>query len=1375
MKGKSLLFLIPVAAMVLAGCQNNSDEGKLPEEEHEESHNKQFEGITLESSKEVYYDGENHSLTLSGVPEGATVVYEGAHEFKEIGEHNVKVTISQEGYDPLTLEGTLNILALLKFEGVSLQSDEIYYDGEAHSLELVGVPEGASVAYEGDHEFTDVGVHDVKVSISKEHYETLVLEGSLTILALNEFTGVSLESAEIYYDGAAHSLELIGVPEGATVTYQGDYEFTEVGVHTVQVTISKYGYVSKTLQGTLTIKALEQFEGLTFVDTSVTYDGEAHKIEVGNLPEGASVVYDVEPVRPGVYTQKATVSKENYEDKELSAKLTITLEKNTNPQIIDDFEGIGDSDLGSDWTLEYYNNGWVVPQSASIKVANNGVFGEGSGTMRMNLSHQGSSFKVTKDIQLDSKVKSFNGIKLDVMYDKTQESGSMTGKVQLWFKDLPLPEAYKGYANTYITYTLNENLKTNWTHYEIPFNDSSISIAGGAIPLEALSQLGLTFEEMSLYIDKVAVLMTPNFVSGGPKAYAYVDNIKLDNVNSRVEEEKVNFENRVWTVTSTDSTDYKLEVGKDGAAKLSSLNLESNFSFNGTVSASENLLSLTIPTGGEKSVVIPLNASKNGSVLEIGSPRGDLEALASYAEHLVFELDFEEVVKIDDFESYSETGVGLDQTHTEEQMSGLRAAYHSDYYAGSGSHTSLIGDPQWQLMGSTDYLNLSTEAHSGSKSGDFKGSGNQMRYVSFGLAKGTGVPYGRGRQLSFWVKSTVATTLKAKAYYVEKISATNQGAESGDAVSKANIEIATDKWTQVTIDLDAKREIYGIDLIPAKTAARIYVDDIELIGSTNPWSEFVPEPEIETIEDGLFGVVAGGKGYSLEVSNNVTEAAFGELGSEPTAFTAEMAEGKVTFKDKEYAGAGVTLVTSIVDGKLRVDSATGAGASAFTPFIGGSLEKYLPMSVDFQNEKSGGQIADNHWVAKKYTDSWVDAGKMNIRNSGSNIFANMPCGYSMDYTYTYTPDLKIGPANHFEVDIANDFDGAQEIKVKVKVIKTDGTDAYIMGDGSNYVSIPAGTGSRSGSWYHVEQDFDLTDVKAVKFIVKSAMSGNAYLYVDNIKVGFKSATPSPIPEVNTVSDGRYYIWNSASDAFIVDLSSDVTAAVLTKAETSTTFNGTASQSDGVLTINVPNMLTVKATINDDGGFTITEVSGNAASLVSSSLLNKTAKAAVCPNLTFEDGKGSDGYVSSDWKVQKYTSTWEDVDQSKAMNSRSISGNKIVNLVAGTNARNFIYSPGSSFGPVNHLDVDLGNYYSAAKDIKIKIKVLDANDNVKAILTSGGADEWQTISYSSTTNVLNKFSFDFTMCVGYKLRISTQSSVDSTYLYMDNLVFSCVAK
>ena len=72
--------------------------------------------------------------------------------------------------------------------------------------------------------------------------------------------------------------------------------------------------------------SLLKFEGITFADKTVVYNGEEQSIAIsGTLPEGAAVKYTSNTaVNAGTYTATAVLTKEGYETKTLSATLTVS-------------------------------------------------------------------------------------------------------------------------------------------------------------------------------------------------------------------------------------------------------------------------------------------------------------------------------------------------------------------------------------------------------------------------------------------------------------------------------------------------------------------------------------------------------------------------------------------------------------------------------------------------------------------------------------------------------------------------------------------------------------------------------------------------------------------------------------------------------------------------------------------------------------------------------------------------------------------------------------------------------------------------------------------------------------------------------------------
>ncbi len=148
--------------------------------------------------------------------------------------------------------------------------------------------------------------------------------------AKKEITGVSFASVEYTYDGTEKSLTATGLPTGVSASYTGN-KGTDAGTYNATVVLSGEGYITKTLNATLTINkatlagiSLEQ-------DGSIKYDGKKHLPTVsGTLPTDAvqSWYFNDTKVEGGVrdadeYAVRLLITAKNYLDLELTATYTI--------------------------------------------------------------------------------------------------------------------------------------------------------------------------------------------------------------------------------------------------------------------------------------------------------------------------------------------------------------------------------------------------------------------------------------------------------------------------------------------------------------------------------------------------------------------------------------------------------------------------------------------------------------------------------------------------------------------------------------------------------------------------------------------------------------------------------------------------------------------------------------------------------------------------------------------------------------------------------------------------------------------------------------------------------------------------------------------
>ena len=200
-----------------------------------------------------------------------------------------------------------------------------------------------------------------------------------------------------------------------------------------------------------------------------------------------------------------------------------------------------------------------------------------------------------------------------------------------------------------------------------------------------------------------------------------------------------------------------------------------------------------------------------------------------------------EMLTIDDFSTYTETGVGLDAKHSED-FSGLRANYYCDYYEQNENPDdnyvqSPVGGPNWWLMGGDDYMDYYEDGCLNSGSMRIKSSnyGRNMRYLSIALSQEEPVASALGKgynKMSVMMKGGTQRDVKVClfAYYRTYL---DKATQQSDRTGNINNELIVEKdsnWKRYTLDLDSSKTYYGIMILvkggsSTDTAAYIYVDN----------------------------------------------------------------------------------------------------------------------------------------------------------------------------------------------------------------------------------------------------------------------------------------------------------------------------------------------------------------------------------------------------------------------------------------------------------------------------------------------------------------------------------------------------------------------
>jgi len=200
------------------------------------------------------YDGTEKMLAITGtLPAGTSISYINNGR-TEPGSQTVTVNISGgTNYNDLVLNAELEITKA-NLTGITFTDGSFVYDGTEKTLAITGtLPAGASVSYTNNGR-TDEGSQTVTATITGgTNYHDLSLTAQLTITKAN-LNGITFTDGSFVYDGQSKSLQVLGLPPGATAIYTGNGQ-VNVGIYPVQAKVSLPGHTDLQLEATLTITA----------------------------------------------------------------------------------------------------------------------------------------------------------------------------------------------------------------------------------------------------------------------------------------------------------------------------------------------------------------------------------------------------------------------------------------------------------------------------------------------------------------------------------------------------------------------------------------------------------------------------------------------------------------------------------------------------------------------------------------------------------------------------------------------------------------------------------------------------------------------------------------------------------------------------------------------------------------------------------------------------------------------------------------------------------------------------------------------------------------------------------------------------------------
>ena len=327
-----------------------------------------------------------------------------------------------------------------------------------------------------------------------------------------------------------------------------------------------------------------------------------------------------------------------------------------------------------------------------------------------------------------------------------------------------------------------------WKHYEVPLNPN-LSYYGYSFMLDHND-----IRDGALYVDDVEIYTAnPYATYAAPAPAATLP------LNATYQVKFAGIYNAQVTTSSTN------------AINLSSPGL--SVDVNGTYVLNGSEVTMTFNTDTYVGTV-----KEDGRLIEFKSVSGNGMAAAILDGNDLNMVEFAE-----NAESYASDGAMYYQNNMDNtKISGARGAWHCDYYQSGAAKPSLLGDPNWTLMGgSGDQLQLDTTTYvDGAQSLKMKFStAGGMRYIPWDIMSGQARARTGYNRFNVYLKNANAYDVKIKLYVmkVAKVTVGNWASDSTKITTELTIPASTD-WTRYSVALDASAKYYGFGIYMVTTS-----------------------------------------------------------------------------------------------------------------------------------------------------------------------------------------------------------------------------------------------------------------------------------------------------------------------------------------------------------------------------------------------------------------------------------------------------------------------------------------------------------------------------------------------------------------------------
>lgn len=265
-------------------------------------------GVRWDYNNAFIYDGEEHTVMLTGLPEGLNVEYKD-NSSVDAGKYVAVASLMPSdttNYEIPEISGCTWAINKAKLDKGDLEwsdSSGFVYDGNEKSVEIIsGIDENVTVEYSGNKQ-TNAGRHFATATFiptdEKNYSPPAPIRYAWNIAKANHnIAEVAWDyTSEFTYDGSRKTVKLLNVPEGVAVKYKnasavdaGDY-IAVASFESVDAGNYNNNIPDMTLSWSI-IKAEYNFSDVRWQEEKdFAYDGEAKQVELVGLPEGLEPVY----------------------------------------------------------------------------------------------------------------------------------------------------------------------------------------------------------------------------------------------------------------------------------------------------------------------------------------------------------------------------------------------------------------------------------------------------------------------------------------------------------------------------------------------------------------------------------------------------------------------------------------------------------------------------------------------------------------------------------------------------------------------------------------------------------------------------------------------------------------------------------------------------------------------------------------------------------------------------------------------------------------------------------------------------------------------------------------------------------------------------